>query len=577
MSFDALSLSAVRDELRGAIQGGRVQRIVGLGPLEVGLELYASHRRALLLCSAAGENGRVCLVRDWPARAVEGPTPFLLLLRKHVRDGRIVGVEQPTYERVLSLRVSKRDERGILRETFLIIETMGRRSNALLVDDQGVILEALKKSGPARNPRRPVLPRRPYLPPPPQARLDPLADESWERLRELAGGPRAGDPLEAVLGANLAGFSPLAAREAAHRATGNAEMAAGEVRDWDAVRAAVASLLAPLESGDWEPTVALEVGRVVAFAPYRMTHLEGLELQGLESISEAVEQWAAVPAGPKLPGGARELAAEIERLAEQQRRRRQALERELTSAEAAEGLRLDAETILASLGTIGPGQTRVELDGREVALDSSLAPLDQAQALFGAYRKARDAGRRVPEMLEAARHELRYLEELRVLAEVAGGPADLRAIREELAQRSEQKTGEAAGGKRGRPKPAVPRVRRLRSPEGWEVLVGTSARGNAEATFKLAGPDDLWLHARGVPGSHVIVRTSGREAPPATVEYAARLAAGQSQARTAGRVEVDVTARRYVRRVPGGPVGLATYREERTVAVAPLALPRETR
>jgi predicted ribosome quality control (RQC) complex YloA/Tae2 family protein len=180
-------------------------------------------------------------------------------------------------------------------------------------------------------------------------------------------------------------------------------------------------------------------------------------------------------------------------------------------------------------------------------------------------------------MLTATRQQMDHLEELRVLAEVAASPADLRGVREELEQgdRPPEPRSQSRAGRKQAPRPAS-RVRRLRSPDGLEVLVGVTARGNAEATFKLAAPDDLWLHARGVPGAHVIVRSGSRDVPERTVEYAASLAAGQSQARAAARVEVDITERRHVRRVPGGPVGLATYQQERTIAVAPRPLAGET-
>ncbi|MCC7103774.1 MAG: NFACT family protein [Chloroflexi bacterium] len=577
MSFDALTLSAVRDELDQMALGSRVQRVAPVGPLQFVMELYAAHRRLYLFCSVAGENARAALVRHWPARATDAVTPFLLLLRKHVRDGRVQAFEQPPFERVLRLRVSKLDERGVLRETLLIIETMGRRGNAILVDEAGLVMDALKRSGPERNPKRPVLPRHPYVPPPPQERLDPFSEGSWLELERLAGGRSGSDLLEKLLGSALAGFSPLAAREAAYRATARAGALARDVGSWLGARAAVTELLGPLRTGLWEPTVAYDGEQPVAFAPYRLTHLSALKLRPAASISEAVELWAAAPAPRAIPAAARPVTLRIEAELAQLRRKHEALQRALERAAIAEDLRLDGETLLASLGSIRPGQTCVELAGRRVELSGEMTPLEQANGLFAAYRKARDAGRQVPEMLTSTRHQIDHLEELLVLAEVATSPADLRGVQEELEQGAlpSQVRRPARAGRKQAARPAG-RVRRLRSPDGLEILVGVTARGNAEATFKLAMPDDLWLHARGVPGAHVIIRSAGQGVPARTVEYAAGLAAGQSPARTAARVDVDVTQRRHVRRVPGGPAGLATYQQEHTIAVAPRPLVGET-
>ena len=221
MTFDALTMSAVRHELEATVLGGQVQRVVQTGPLGLGFELYASRRRWSLVCSAEPEAARVALARSRPVRETDTPSPLLLLLRKYVRDGRIVRIEQPSYERMLRLQVAKREAEDVHGEVALIIETMGRRSNVILVDRDDVVLEALRRVGPTRNPRRPLLPRRPYLPPPAQARLDPRDSSSYAQLAGEAG---ADTSLPDLLARRLAGFSPLAAREVAFRASGRVDL-----------------------------------------------------------------------------------------------------------------------------------------------------------------------------------------------------------------------------------------------------------------------------------------------------------------------------------------------------------------
>lgn len=544
-----------------------MQRVVLTGPLTIGLEVYAQHRPRYLLCSAAPEAARVCLTQARPVRDAASLSPFLLLLRKYVRDGRLVGVDQPPYERVLIIRVAKRSQEGVPGEIGLIIEVMGRRSNAILIDARGNVLDALRRVGPDRNPRRPVLPGRPYAPPPAQQRLDPCLADSWAALQTVAASAPE-RPVEELLAEHLAGFSPLAAREAAYRATGRLGTPAAQA-DWQTVREAVEELLAPLATHRWQPTLYRREGRVIAFAAYPLHHLVDADAEPVASISEAVEAAFAPREAPPVSPEQRELLAAIDQLIDETARKEAALRRALDEAQQAASLQRAGEAILASLTALEPGQTTLEFDGQQIALDPRLSPLENAQRYFREYRKARDAARQVPALLEATQFRGRQLAELRVLAELANTPARLRAVREELRELRTlpgQPASAAVRGKRPAPR-AEGQVQRARTPDGLEVLLGVSSRGNDQVTFKLAAPDDLWLHARGVPGAHVILRTGGREPSADSLLYAARLAARNSQARHAARVEVDVTPRKLVRRIPGAPPGLVTYRGERTILV----------
>jgi predicted ribosome quality control (RQC) complex YloA/Tae2 family protein len=569
MAFDALMLAAVRDELRSTVLGGLVQRVVQSGPLELGLEVYRQRQRFFLLCSADPERARVCLSGTRPTRESDTPSPMLLLLRKYVRDGRICQIDQPPFERVLSARISKRREDGQSDEVELIIETMGRRSNALLLRSDRTILAALKTVGPARNPRRPVLPGRPYAPPPAQdQRLDPTDPASYDRLAERAES-QPDRPLEDLLRAELAGCSPLLARELAFRAAGRVDARLSEV-DWPALAPSALELYAPLATGAWSPSVAVDADQPIAFAPYRLTHLPDAEVRELSSPSAAVELGLSGSGGrpAALSPARRALVGEVDRLEGQVLRRVESLRAQLQAAEQAESLRLAAEALLANLATIQPGQRRLSFADLELELDPDLSPLEQSQRLFARYRKARDAGRNLPAMIASAELQRRHLAELRALAESAESPASQRSLREELDALAGRLPPSRKAGRAG-PSSAEAAVLRARSPDGLDVLVGTSARANDLVTFRLAGPEDLWLHARGAPGAHVVVKTAGREPSAEGLRFAARLAARHSQLRRSGRVEVDYTPRKFVRRVPNSPPGLVTYREERTISVEP--------
>ncbi len=580
LSFDALTLHAVSDELRSAVLGGRVQKVLLAGPTALALEVYARGARTNLLISADPHAARVCLMRERLARGSETATPLLLLLRKYVRDARLASLHQPPLERVLEIEFSSSvgsqsvgtDERHLVR---LIIEVMGRRSNAVLVADDGAILDALRRASREKNPSRPILPRLRYAQPPPQDRRDPLAEDTWERLREL----RHQSPevaLADVLGAELRGFSPILARELAFRTAGRLDATVAEA-DWSILRRGAAELLAPARGeAVWRPCVARWEGRVVAFAAYRLTHLETTcQLEHVGSISEAIE--LAYAHEPERAGRmaadapsqiTRPLLEAIAARRAQVERRQAALGRAREAAGDPEELRQAGELILAFLHEIGDEQTVLQVDGTTIQLDPRDSPLENAQRYFRDYKKARDASRRVPELLNRATLELAYLDDMRTFAETVDDPGRLRTLRAELRAAGVVDEGVGAKSKKRRQEEGV-RPISVPISDGFVALVGTSARTNERVTFDVATQDDVWLHARQLPGAHVVVRTGGRQLPNRALLEAAGLAAYYSRGREANRVPVDWTLRKYVRKIRGGPPGRVSYINEQTVEVEP--------
>jgi predicted ribosome quality control (RQC) complex YloA/Tae2 family protein len=583
LSFDALTLHAVVDEIRARFGGGRIQRVTLTDEWTVVLELYARGERASLLISADPHAARVCLTQNRPERAAERVTPFLLLLRKYVRDGRLDSLSQPPLERVLELRVSKRDDEGSASEVGLIIEVMGRRSNAVLTSLDGSIMDALRRASAEKNPIRPILPRRHYEPPPAQDRRLPFALDTWDHLISLAAQNPQGHLAE-LLGSELAGFSRLVAREVAFRATGSLTTPVSQV-DWSVVFDVVVDLLGPIRGeGAWQPSVARFEGNVVAFAAYRLRHLEDrCDVEDVPSISEAVELGYADREAAEKQAGIPETANQLVRpmldaIATRRslvERRRNALARSRLAAGDPEPLRQIGQTILGYAWQIQPGQDRLIVDDLDIRLDPRESPSENAQRYFKEYKRARDASRRVPPLVERADQEIRYLDEMDTMVRIADEPSRIRALREELRvggilkDRAPQPVRKGRGYKAAPPKDDGPSPIRVPLLDGFVALVGTSAKANEHITFDVAGQDDVWLHARQRPGSHVIVRTSGQALPNRVLQRAAELAAFYSQGRTDSRVAVDWTPRKFVRRIRGGPPGLVSYINEQTVDVPP--------
>ncbi|MBI4507424.1 MAG: NFACT family protein [Chloroflexi bacterium] len=568
MLFDALTTICVREALRAAWLGARVQRAGLLGERAVALELYAGGPRRWLVVSADPTHPHVRLAESAPPRD-ERVTPLLLLLRKYVRDARLVAVEQPPWERVLLLSFRGWDEEQGERTVQLSVELVGRHANVVLIGPDGAVLDALRRVGPEQSRQRRILPHARYALPPPQPKPPPTEVDAASLAHAVAAGPPE-RPLWQVLVAAARGVSPLLAREVAYRGAGDANALAGAVTDWPRVANALAALVADALAGRWAPCVAREGQSVVAFAPYELT--QHAARAPVATIWEALDAYYGAERKAEgrresaLQGAAALRTAIAERL-ERARRRTEALRRALAEAARADALRQAGELLLAYASEVHPGQTALDVGGRTIALDPQRSAVEQAQDLFREYRKARGAQAEVPERLAASERDGEYWAQLLAHVETARTPAELRALRAELGwgeqpQRGPVRRRTGLGG-------------RVRSAEGFEILVGRSARHNEEVTFERADADDLWLHARGVPGAHVVVRSGGRAVPPATLDEAAAYAAHYSQSRSAAAVEVDYTARRYVKRIPSGPPGLVRYSHERTIRVQPRPLPSE--
>ncbi len=615
MYFDSLTLAAVVDELRATILGGRIQRVVLTGPLSIGLEVYLRGRRHQLIASAHPQLARVHLVRGRLTRGVEQETPLLLLMRKYLLGGRLVAIEQPPLERVVLLSIVKapdmrnrgRDEQrptpddpagagehgaedelpdpaddpedgldaqpddgpaphparppqGPLLRCDLVIEPQDRRSNIILVDDDNMILESVKRVTP-RMSSRVIMPRQVFELPPPLERRDPAG--ATAAGIEALGETGQSDLAKALVNA-YRGVSPQVAREVVFRALGRAKARLDEPLP----HYTIAARLRELFSAPPAPSLLPGPNGPAAFAPYALTHMPGAE--PAPSISAALEAYysareALTGHGQRREAIAQQLAAARQRLV----RQHEQIAGELQKARELETLRWEGEMIFAFLHELRPGQTSLAVEDRQIALDPRQSPVEQAQERFKQYDKAKSALAGLPERLAAVETRLLGLDELTALLQISDEFEQIEQIAleaEELGYLREHPDPAAA---RKRNKASKARPLHLVSSDGLDIFVGRSARQNEEVTFRVGRGEDIWVHVRTIHGAHVIVRGAGREAPERTLEEAAGLAAYFSQARDEPAVEVDLCRRALVRRIPGGPTGLVTYRAERTLRVAP--------
>jgi predicted ribosome quality control (RQC) complex YloA/Tae2 family protein len=490
----------------------------------------------------------------------------MLVLRKYMRGAILKAIEQPPSERILHFHFE-----SSLVATIFVVELLGTRSNLLLLEPDHSILGVARLPKQRPEQARLLLPNHPYQPPAPQLKLAPEELTELTLRQELSeASPQLS--LTRLLTNIVSGVSPLLAREIVYRATGQVETTVSQITKLGPLLNAFNELFDYLRQDQWQPILALDdEGSPIAFAPYPLRHLP--RTQAVESFSLAVETYFA-DAASGYEAAKTPLNAAIDDARQKLARRRERLMEDAAAQSNPTLLKDKGEAILAYAYQIQPGQKELMVSwvGHQaplnIELDPALSPSENAQQYFNRYRKGQRASGEIPVQLEKISIEEQYLEQLEQDLAMAENRPEIDAIALALAEAGYYRSKR---NPKKRQKQAQSGYLRLTAPGGAAIWVGKNALQNAYLTFERAGSDDIWLHARDVPGAHVIIPTAQGLPSEADVFWAAGVAAYYSRARNDTSVEVDVTLKKYVRPIKGGTPGLVIYRNESTFRVAPEA------
>jgi len=586
MSFDGIVLAAVRSQLAKEITGSRIDRVYQPESEEVILHLRRPGENRRLLISAHAQNARVHLTSIHKPNPIEPPM-FCMVLRKHLEGGKVTAVRQPGLERILHIHVEAYDELGALAEKILVCEIMGKHSNIILLDPAAnTILDGIKRYTHAVSRHREVLPGRPYLAPPAQDKHDPLAldEEAFNEI--MLASPLAG-LVTKLLQKNFEGLSPLLCREITARAGLDQDLTLEQCGEYELNRlwTAMTGLFREVRAEAFQPTLVFDPwDQVVAFSATDLTHYAGWKKE-TGSMSQILDRFYTQKENQaKLSQRQQVLLklvrGELERLG----KKVQIQQDNIREAEAAEELRLWGELITANMYQLQKGQESVQLVNYydpeeaavEVRLDPQLTPAENAQLYFKRYTKAKHSGNLAAGYLEEYQQEIDYLDSVATSIQQATTLSELVEIKEELAAQGYLKVKESAKGRKGGKKPGAAPKQELSRPlaftsaDGISILVGKNNKQNDQLTLRTAQPEDLWLHVKDIPGSHVIIRCAGLpEVPETTLHQAANLAAYFSKARGSSNVPVDYTLRKHVHKPRGAKPGMVIYENQRTLFVTP--------
>lgn len=579
MSFDGLVMSAVKTELQQMLTGCRIEKIYQPLADEIVLLVHKNRDKFRLLISADARDARIHLTRTVKENPLTPPM-FCMVLRKHLEGGRIIGFAQSGLERVLKISVEAIDELGRMAEKCLVCEVMGKHSNIILVDPgSNVILDGIKRYSYGTSRHREVLPGRQYVGPPETGKLSP-PDVDEDSFRRAVWDPEAECSVENLILQKFEGFSPQTCREIAARAginPGRCNQDLGELdlqRLWEAFQQITGCVL----TGRFNPVLCRETCRPTAFSAVHLSQFADRTCQ-TGTMNELLDEFYSFrERQEQLRQAASGLNKVIKNEIKKVRKKIEIHQSTLNKTADLEKLRMSGELIKANIYLIPARAEAADLVNYydpeaktvTVELDPQLTAAENAQAYFKRYTKARSGQEAAKTYLAEATAELDYLETVLMSVEQAEKAADLIEVKTELIKEGYLKPPrEPRKGRKPETSPE-PEPIRFDLEDGFQVLVGRNNRQNDYLTLKLAAPEDLWLHVKDIPGSHVVVKSPLKNAiPDSVIEQAAQLAAYYSKARQSTKAPVDYTLRKHVRKPKGAKPGMVIYDNQKTVFVEP--------
>lgn len=539
MSFDGFFLHHMTEELRHELLGGRIQKINQPFEQELVLQIRSNRQSHKLLLSAHSVFGRVQLT-DTTFENPAVPNTFIMVMRKYLQGAVIEAIQQVENDRILEISVSNKNEIGDSVAVTLVIEIMGKHSNIILLDKaSGKIIEAIKHVGFSQNSYRTILPGSTYVAPPQTGSLNPFTVGD-EKLFEIL-------QTEEIEPKRLQQIFQGLGRDTATELSG--------CLTTDRLKTFRAFFASPTQ-----PSLTEKSFSALLFSDSKTQ---------MSTLSELLDTFYKDKAErDRVNQQASELIRRVENELEKNRKKLGKQEEELLATENAEEFRQKGELLTTFLHQVPNDQDKVELDNYYtgetiiISLDKALTPNQNAQRYFKRYQKLKEAVKHLTSLIEETRTTILYLESVET-ALAQASLTEIAEIREELIQ-----TGFIRRRQREKIQKRQKPEKYLATDGQTIILVGRNNLQNDELTFKMAKKDELWFHAKDIPGSHVVI--TGNLQPSDEVKTdAAELAAYFSKARLSNLVQVDMIEIKKLNKPTGGKPGFVTYTGQKTLRVTP--------
>lgn len=563
MALDGLTIANIVYELNEKLLNSRLYKIAQPEPDELMLTIKSSDGQYRLTVSANASLPLIYLTDTNKVSPLTAPN-FCMLLRKHLNNGRIISITQPGLERIIIFEIEHLNELGDLCRKKLIIELMGKHSNIIFTDDSDMILDSIKHISAQVSSVREVLPGRTYFIPNTQEKLNPL-----ELTFEAFSGAIKSKPiqLKKALYSVLTGFSPVIALEICNICGIDGDIYVADLSG-DMLMHIYRQLELVMErvrKCEFAPNIIYSGDEPVEFAPFRLSLYDNdpsVKVSDCATISEALSRfYADKNSFARIRQRGSDLRKIVTTLLERNYKKADLQEKQLKDSQKMDKYKLYGELIQAYSYAIVSGSksyTAINYYTNEevtIPLDEDLSVQANAVRYFERYNKLKRTFAAVSQQLEQTDEEIQHLESILNSLDIAETEDDLLAIRQEMCDFGyiRKKSGQ------GKFKKLSSEPMHYISSDGFHIYVGRNNYQNDQLTFKFANGGDWWFHAKKLPGSHVILKTEGRDVPDRAFEEAAALAAFYSRGREQGKVEVDYIERKHIKKPGSSKPGFVVY------------------
>lgn len=559
MAFDGITVANIVNELNKVLLNGRINKIAQPETDELLLTIKTPSGQKRLAISASASLPLIYLTDENKPSPMTAPN-FCMLLRKYIGNGRIVQIAQPGLERIINFTIEHLDDLGDICQKTLIVEIMGKHSNIIFCNDKGMILDSIKHVSAQMSSVREVLPGRTYFIPDTTQKQNPLTVSDSDFRHALLTKPMS---LGKALYSSFTGISPVVAEEICHLAGIDSDITAKDCSEdiLSHLYRQFSYYFEQVAQRAFHPAIYYDGKVPKDFSAIALSHYASYETVSYDSISEVVRTYyASKDAATRIRQKSADLRRVVQTSLERNCKKYDLQLKQLKDTENRDKYKIYGELIHTYGYNIPEGSRSMEAfnyytnETITIPLDPLKTPSENAKRYFEKYNKQKRTFEALTDLILETKDEITYLESISTALDIARSENDLIELKEELIETGYIRRKFTKKKVKINNKPL-----HFISSDGFHMYVGKNNLQNEELTFHFANGNDWWFHAKGVPGSHVIVRTNGDELPDSTFEEAGRLAAHFSKNKDAEKVEIDYIERKHIKKPNGSKPGFVVY------------------
>ena len=577
MALDGLVIHCIVNELNKKLLGGKIDKVYQPENDEVVLHIRNNKENFKLVLSCSASNPRVYLANNYKKENPINAPMFCMLFRKYIQGGNIVNISQIGFERIIKISVESFDELKEKTTKNIIIEIMGRHSNIILTHSlDNKIIDSAKRIPPSVSRVRQILPGQTYVLPPKQDKLNPIDEVSLNLFVDTL--TSFNGPIFKAIYSKFLGVSPVIAKEICFRANIDENTLIDEIssNDISKVYKEFHNLFKFINNNIYNPSMIIDesIDKVLDFSCINLSQFSNLSIINDDSISKILENYYATKdIKDRIHQRSSDLRKSISIKLDRLYNKLNKQEKELIESENAEIYKIKGELITSYIYMIEKGMESVEVanfydpeyKNITISLNPNFTPSENAQKYFKKYNKMKTAKKEITSQIEITKEEINYLENIILSIENCENLAELMDIREELSKVGYLR----AKNNIKKETKLTTKPHEFISSNGFKILVGKNNKQNDNLTLKIASNEDIWMHTKNIPGSHVIIKTEGKEVPDETIFEGAMLAAFFSKSKMSSQVPVDYTKKKNVKKPNGSKPGMVIYETNSTIYVTP--------